>query len=456
MRRIMTAGICLCIALGTQAQVGIGTTTPSADAILDLESNDKGLLIPRVNIEDLSTIAPITGGSTPGLMVFNENEVTGPGFFYWNGSVWQGISQGDSGGSHWKTSGNDGIDASTHFIGTMDSQPICFRTNNETRATIGQDDGNNFFNLISNPTLDGKSYGGSITGFSYAVDLGTDGNAADAVTTNNVFGIDNQVYLRSNTSISNQLRAYRNRIWAINSQTVPSITGLLHDLKFEGSGTNRNTTNVKVFDTNIRMTAGAGVNEYKAFNHTFQSQIKLNDFYGLWFERADNINSGSLTNYYGFYQGYLGNHANRFYLYYNGDNNDSDPRSSDNNDMVVTGSGDLGLGTSTPNSKLQVNGSFSMAYADTGSATGTFSLDEDHHTVRVLDSISTLSIPDAANLMGRVYILIGSNGISAKNISVGGSSVIYDDVTNATLTQLNANQRITIQSDGTDWIVIGS
>ena len=82
------------------AQVGINTTTPSDGSILDIESSDKGVFTPKVDILDLSTIAPITGvGATvaellaaEGLLVYNTNTTTGPGFFYWTGSQWSNIA----------------------------------------------------------------------------------------------------------------------------------------------------------------------------------------------------------------------------------------------------------------------------------------------------------------------------------------------------------------------------
>jgi type VI protein secretion system component Hcp len=49
------------------AQVGIGTTTPGTNSVLDLESNDKGLLLPRLN--DTSNV----GTPTEGLMIYNRN-----------------------------------------------------------------------------------------------------------------------------------------------------------------------------------------------------------------------------------------------------------------------------------------------------------------------------------------------------------------------------------------------
>lgn len=54
----------------TNAQVGIGTPTPSANAVLDLTSISKGLLLPRV---DDTTNVP---NPSAGLVVFNKNTNT--------------------------------------------------------------------------------------------------------------------------------------------------------------------------------------------------------------------------------------------------------------------------------------------------------------------------------------------------------------------------------------------
>jgi hypothetical protein len=57
-------------AFSTNAQVGIGTPTPSANAVLDLTSTSKGLLLPRV---DDTTNVP---NPSAGLMIFNKNTNT--------------------------------------------------------------------------------------------------------------------------------------------------------------------------------------------------------------------------------------------------------------------------------------------------------------------------------------------------------------------------------------------
>lgn len=70
------------------SQVGINTTNPGDGSILDISGANKGLLIPRVNIANKNTIAPITDGETESLLVYNTNAFTGKGFYFWDGDSW--------------------------------------------------------------------------------------------------------------------------------------------------------------------------------------------------------------------------------------------------------------------------------------------------------------------------------------------------------------------------------
>jgi hypothetical protein len=79
----------------TYAQVGINITDPNGGALLDVSSREKGVLIPRINITDLTTIAPISGlisfaeeMAAESLLVYNINDTTGRGFHYWDGTTW--------------------------------------------------------------------------------------------------------------------------------------------------------------------------------------------------------------------------------------------------------------------------------------------------------------------------------------------------------------------------------
>jgi len=83
--------------LFAQNNVGIGTNTPNASALLDLNSSTLGLLIPRVQLNDASTSAPITSPAE-GLLIYNETGSEAHGFWYWDGSQWVQVGAGSSTG----------------------------------------------------------------------------------------------------------------------------------------------------------------------------------------------------------------------------------------------------------------------------------------------------------------------------------------------------------------------
>ena len=56
MKKILVCIVALSILLPVSAQVGIGTTDPDPSAILDMNAPDKGILIPRVALSNISDI----------------------------------------------------------------------------------------------------------------------------------------------------------------------------------------------------------------------------------------------------------------------------------------------------------------------------------------------------------------------------------------------------------------
>jgi hypothetical protein len=125
------------------AQVGIGNTNPAESSILDIRdnNNDKGILIPRVDILDLTTKAPI---STPtiaeSLLVFNTNTTTGKGFYYWNGTLWVQLSAAVPTGDNWSLLGNattnPGTAAGQNYLGTTDAQDLVIATQGTERMRV--------------------------------------------------------------------------------------------------------------------------------------------------------------------------------------------------------------------------------------------------------------------------------------------------------------------------------
>jgi len=97
--------------------VGIGSAsfTPDASAGLEVRYTDKGVLIPNVNIEDLSTAAPVTNPSVS-LLVYNTNTTTGVGFYYWSGTEWKKLITEDDLAS----------DGSSRFIGEQYGGGVIF------------------------------------------------------------------------------------------------------------------------------------------------------------------------------------------------------------------------------------------------------------------------------------------------------------------------------------------
>jgi len=83
------------VSFQSQAQnnVGIGTNTPDASAELDVKASDKGLLIPRVKLDDASTAAPIISPAE-GLLIYNETGSEAHGFWYWDGAKWVQVGAG--------------------------------------------------------------------------------------------------------------------------------------------------------------------------------------------------------------------------------------------------------------------------------------------------------------------------------------------------------------------------
>lgn len=85
------------ISAKAQNNVGIGTTTPAASALLDLTATDKGLLVPRVTLLAVGNgTSPVNAPAT-GLLVFNSGGALASGFYYWDGSQW--VQVGAGGGS---------------------------------------------------------------------------------------------------------------------------------------------------------------------------------------------------------------------------------------------------------------------------------------------------------------------------------------------------------------------
>ena len=71
-----------------QVKIGDNPTTINSNSILELESNNKGILCPRIALNDVNSVAPLSGTVTESMLVYNASGTVERGFYYWNGSKW--------------------------------------------------------------------------------------------------------------------------------------------------------------------------------------------------------------------------------------------------------------------------------------------------------------------------------------------------------------------------------
>ena len=133
---VLMAG-CLGLVQANAQGVGVNTTATPADAsaMLDVSSNHKGLLVPRLSTGERNAVqSPATA-----LLIFNTDLMqfqvnTGtPAKPNWQNII--SLSQPDAARTFWVTGGNKGL-ADTSFIGNSDIKPLSFKTNNVLRLYI--------------------------------------------------------------------------------------------------------------------------------------------------------------------------------------------------------------------------------------------------------------------------------------------------------------------------------
>lgn len=151
---------CAINSMAQNENVGIGTTKPDNSALLDLSSNSKGLLIPRMTLAQRANIKnPATG-----LMVYQLDFFSG--FYFFDGLSWKGLyarntdgavftepaisnlgtsASGLTAAGVWNIGGNSGLNSDINFIGTLDTTSLVLKVNNYRSGLIDYRYGNTFF-----------------------------------------------------------------------------------------------------------------------------------------------------------------------------------------------------------------------------------------------------------------------------------------------------------------------
>lgn len=89
--------IALVLSGSAVAQVGIGTKKAANASQLDVVSTDKGVLLPRIKLNDIHDHSMISGDMVESLLVYHVGNANLPaGFYYWKANAWTLLISGDT------------------------------------------------------------------------------------------------------------------------------------------------------------------------------------------------------------------------------------------------------------------------------------------------------------------------------------------------------------------------
>ncbi|MEO8150933.1 MAG: hypothetical protein ABI723_25090 [Bacteroidia bacterium] len=126
------------------------------------------------------------------------------------------------------------------------------------------------------------------------------------------------------------------------------------------------------------------------------------------------------------------------------DNTDFVTRTNNTEKMRLTATGNLGVNTATPVSRLETAGSLGTAIATTNIS---LTLDADDHTVIITGGTPTITFPSPGAAARREYILVNQTStVRATSTYINFSGVVTSGIP--------ANSSITIQSNGSSWFRI--
>jgi hypothetical protein len=127
--------------LFSQVKIGDNPRFINPDAMLEIESGSKGVLLPRIALRSTTASAPLKK-FTQGMVVYNTasvNDLT-PGLYYADGVKWvratTSLKEGEGNTNQlWSLNGNNGVMANS-FLGPTNNAALIMKTNNLERLRI--------------------------------------------------------------------------------------------------------------------------------------------------------------------------------------------------------------------------------------------------------------------------------------------------------------------------------
>lgn len=117
--------------------------------------------------------------------------------------------------------------------------------------------------------------------------------------------------------------------------------------------------------------------------------------------------------------------------------------------MIRISGSSFGVRTASPTSTMYVNGSFGAFYS---AKTSTYTATSTDYTIDCTSGTFTVNLPASSGIAGRVYV-IKNSGAGVITVDANSSETIDGATTYSLASQY---KYVTIQSDGTNWIVIAN
>lgn len=295
--------------LFAQQNVGIGTTTPDAQAILDVRSTTKGALLPRMTTTQKNNLGASLNNSDEGMLVFDTTIET---LYFWDGAAWVAFAAGDH---QWIDTDPDGIyytagnvaigtspSASANlnsFVGTTGAEAYAglfsnFSTGTTSKygiySTVGSQATGNKYGLYTSTTMNtaatGESYGtfNYVTGSSASQEMFGSYSYMNGTTTGRKYGQYTRIL---SSSAGNQYGTYTE----LGSATTATRYGSYNEISGGTTGTRFGTYNdveggsaqtSALYGSYNRLSGGTSGIRYGSYSTVAGGSSQSSTIYGMY------------------------------------------------------------------------------------------------------------------------------------------------------------------------------